>query len=95
MPETLSRIISAVGAKVNYEKSWYVSGTDVINDVEAQARPKLVILPFENGTYVPVSVDTDWQSYTFSFDGIYQSEKVARQNASVMVNVQRLGGVCR
>lgn len=95
MPENLSRIILAVGAKVNYENAWYVSEVDVINDIGAKGIPKLVIFPIEGGLFVPVSVDTDWSSYTFTFKGTYRSEEAARRNFSGMMKAQTFQRTCR
>ena len=105
MPENLSRIILAIGAKEGYKKSWYISEVDVINDIEAEAMPKLFIFPIsnlsssstsdENTLFVPVSVDTDWSSYTFRFGGTYRSEEAARRNSSGLIGSQKFGRTSR
>ena len=94
MPETLSRIVQAIGAKENYRGQFHVYGTDVIDDLGVKAIPKIFVLHLDSALFMPISIDTDWSSFTFRFAGTYASEEAARRN-SAHLGTEKTGRVFR
>lgn len=81
MPETLSRIIVAIGEKWHNEGSYQVEKEDVVNDLGVTSHAKYVAIPLENGRFLAAAVEDDWDNtYTVVLNGTYGSEEAVRRN---------------
>lgn len=95
MPETLSRIVQAIGAKEHYYGSFHIYDTDVIDDLGVNAIPKIFVFHLDSGLFMPISIDTDWSSFTFKFAGTFASEEAARRNTADLGSSEKAGRVFR